>query len=347
MIRRVVSLRQPLLRGVQVRSQGSAALNNESSSSSKSTPPKPFRHNNMQSATIASTPRSDLSAMALKRDSGDYYFEEHSEALVSAFNVYDDMHESEQRVTATARDMDLIEAALAVRDVESYDKILILMRHGEAKHNAFERDYAQKHGSSFEDANDDENYPADPMLTGKGCGTMLKVSNRTATFFNKETGLLPDLFVVSPLRRAIQSALISFPHDSPLTSLASTPWICHPACMEQANGNKSEFVSSPEELNQTFPGVDFDLFNQSLMRGDVYNSEKKVPLFESKIDLMNRTDAFLEWLKERDERVVVVSSHATWLQSLCSFSLQYEDSDSKNLEMFKKGEMRSVGIKFS
>ena len=117
--------------------------------------------------------------------------------------------------------------------------------------------------------------------------------------------------------------------------------------MEQANGNKSEFVSSPEELEEMFPGINFELFNQSLMRGDVYNSKVKVPLFESKIDLMNRTDAFLEWLKERDERVVVVSSHATWLQSLCAFSLQYEDSDSKNLEMFKKGEMRSVGIKFS
>ncbi|KAK1736491.1 phosphoglycerate mutase family protein [Skeletonema marinoi] len=341
-IRRVASLRQPLLRGVQVRCQGSAALNNEAPS--KSTQPKPIHH--MQSATIASTPRCDASAMALKRDSGDYYFEEHSAALVSAFNVYDDMQESEKRVTATARDMNLIEAALAVQD-ESYDKILILMRHGEAKHNVFERQYAQKHGCSFEQANEDENYPVDPMLTGKGCGTMLNVSNRTATFFNKETGLLPDLFVVSPLRRAIQSALISFPHDAPLTSLSGTPWVCHPACMEQANGNKSEFVSSPELLEETFPGINYELFNQSLMRGDVYNSNEKVPLFESKIDLMNRTDAFLEWIKERDERVVVVSSHATWLQSLCAFSLQYEDSDSKNLEMFKKGEMRSVGIKFS
>lgn len=342
-IRRVASIRQPLLRGVQVRCQGSAALNESVPSK---TPPTPKQIHQMQSATIAySTPRCDASAMALKRDSGDYYFEEHSEALLSAFNVYEDMHESDQRVTATARDMNLIEAALAVQD-ESYDKILILMRHGEAKHNEFERKYAQKHGS-FEQANEDENYPVDPMLTGKGCGTMLNLSNRTATFFNKETGLLPDLFVVSPLRRAIQSALISFPHDAPLTSLSAVPWVCHPACMEQANGNKSEFVSSPEELEQTFPGINYELFKQSLKRGDEYNSKETVPLFESKIDLMNRTDAFLQWIKERDERVIVVSSHATWLQSLCAFSLQYEDSESKNLEMFKKGEMRSIGIKFS
>jgi hypothetical protein len=33
------------------------------------------------------------------------------------------------------------------------------------------------------------------------------------------------------------------------------------------------------------------------------------------------------------------------LHSLCAFSLQYEP-ESKGLEMFKKGELRSVGIKF-
>ena len=341
--RRVVSIRQPLLRSLQVRNQGSAVLNNESSKSTS--PQSQSQPTLMQSATIASTRRADISAMALKRDAGDYYFEEHSEALLSAFHVHD-IQEPEQRITATARDMDLIEAAFAARDVESYDKILILMRHGEAKHNVFEREYEQKHGS-FEHANEDENYPVDPLLTGKGCGTMLNVSNRTATFFNKETGLRPDLFVVSPLRRAIQSALIAFPHDSPMTSLSGTPWICHPACMEQANGNKSEFVSALEDLEQTFPGVDYGIFQESLSQGDLYNSKEKVPLFESKIDLMNRTDTFLEWIKEREERVIVVSSHATWLQSLCAFSLQYEESDGSNLDMFKKGEMRSIGIKFS
>jgi broad specificity phosphatase PhoE len=348
MIQRILSLRQPLLQRsvAQVRYQGSAVLNHEcSSSSSMKAAPK---YVGMQSATIHHTPRTDAYDMALKRDAGDYYFEEHSEALLSAFNMmYNDMQESEQQVTTLAYDMNLNEAAVAARDTASYDKILILMRHGEAKHNVFEREYAKEHGTTFEHANEHEDYPIDPLLTGRGCGQMLSVSKRTANFFNKETGLQPDLFVVSPLRRAIQSALIAFPTSSPLASLKATPWVCHPACMEQANGNKSEFVSSSEELEQTFPGIDFDLFNQSLKAGDVYNSKEKVPLFESKMDLMNRTDAFLEWLKERDERVVVVSSHATWLQSLCSFSLQFEKSGSNTLEMFKKGEMRSVGIKFS
>ncbi len=66
-----------------------------------------------------------------------------------------------------ATDMDLIEASYAVRDHESFDKILVLMRHGEAKHNVFERDYAQTNGTLREEANEDPDYPIDPMLTGK------------------------------------------------------------------------------------------------------------------------------------------------------------------------------------
>jgi hypothetical protein len=139
---------------------------------------------------------------------------------------------------------------------------------------------------------------------------MLDVSRRTAIFFNKETGLQPDLVVVSPLRRAIQSAIISFPTYTPHLSLSNTPWICHPLCMEQANGNKSEFVSSSEELNRTFPGVDYTLFDE-MVDGNVdeLNGREKVPLFESKVDLMRRTNEFLAWIKKREERVIVGKCH--------------------------------------
>ena len=117
----------------------------------------------------------DFSSMALKRDDGDYYFEAHTQALFSALNLYatsvaieESLHQQQQmRVTAAATDMDLIETAHAARDHECYDKILILMRHGEAKHNVFEREWVKKHGRSMEEANLDEDYPVDPMLTGK------------------------------------------------------------------------------------------------------------------------------------------------------------------------------------
>ena len=41
---------------------------------------------------------------------------------------------------------------------------------------------------------------------------------------------------------------------------------------------------------------------------------------------------------------IVVSSHATWLHSLRNFSLSYEKEESR--EMFKKGQMLAVGLRF-
>lgn len=89
--------------------------------------------------------------------------------------------------------------------------------------------------------------------------------------------------------------------------------------MEMANGHKSEFISCPDALKEQFPGIDFSLLEQSLMGGDVagLNGKERVPLFESKIDLMGRTDAFLRWIKQRDERVIVGKS--VWYCCLDTF----------------------------
>lgn len=298
LISRLSSRLPALIKHIQHRSQSSVAS---------------ARTRQFQS-TIDHSESHDFSSVALRRDDGDYYFEEHTDAIFSALNSYtkhdvtvdSSLH---PRVTATARNMDLVEAAYAAKDTESYDKILILMRHGEAQHNVFQRQFLSSQeltSSTVEASNMDKDHPLDPMLTGKGCGQMLTLSRRTATFFNGETGLKPDLFVVSPLKRAIQSAIIAFPTYSPMISLDNIPWICNPYLMEQANGNKSEFVSSPNELEGMFPGVDFDML-KNLTGNDVdkFNGKEVVPLFENKIDLLGRTDDFVRWMKDRDERVIV------------------------------------------
>ena len=83
--------------------------------------------------------------------------------------------------------------------------------------------------------------------------------------------------------------------------------------MERANGHKSEMRSESAVLKEMFPGVDFGLLQQEENvdgisgggSGHSSSSTQKVPLFESKIDLMGRTDEFLRWIQEREERVIV------------------------------------------
>ena len=173
------------------RSQGTAAIARHAND--QSTARKAHESTHFNSTIQIRSPTADFSSVALKRDDGDYYFEAHSEAFFEALNSYLAMQETSPKLadqplaSAVAHDMDLVEASFAARDRESYDKVLILMRHGEAKHNVFEREYARKHGTSMMDANADDNYPVDPMLTGKVCEFQVQL----------ESMLLLFLFVLS------------------------------------------------------------------------------------------------------------------------------------------------------
>lgn len=256
---------------------------------------------------------------------------EHLLALLNVASVH-------QPATAVAHEMDLIEAA---HEKQSYDKILILVRHGEGQHDKFERQWASEGNAMPAEMSKD--YPRDPLMSPRGVGQVLNLSRRTALFCNSETNLIPELVVVSPLRRSAQAALLTFPDLSP-GSIKNVPWVCHASLVEHANGYPSDFVSPPEDLEAIFPGIDYSMLRNNVDLG-IENSTEKEPMTKNKTDLLKRTDAFLDWLRNRPEQVVFVSSHATWLQSFCGFTLQNERADGGR-EMFKNGEMRILGVNF-
>jgi hypothetical protein len=153
----------------QSRSQGTAAIARHAN---ERTAIKPNHEPTYFNSTIRlKAPIHDFSSQSLKRDDGDYFFEAHSEAFFSALESHMESMQYETIESPVgqprATEMDLVEASYATKDYESYDKILVLMRHGEAKHNVFEREYARTNGVPREKANEDQDYPVDPFLTGK------------------------------------------------------------------------------------------------------------------------------------------------------------------------------------
>jgi hypothetical protein len=128
----------------------------------------------------------------------------------------------------TAQEMDL---AQAVASKHKFDKILLLVNHGEA---------AVK-----------ENHPLGISLTGKGVGEALTLSGQTAVFCNNETGLSPELVLLAPLGCSIQTALYAFPYSSPVVSVRGVDWICHGHLMA------NEEPTSVDVLKQNFPGMKF------------------------------------------------------------------------------------------
>jgi hypothetical protein len=83
--------------------------------------------------------------------------------------------------------------------------------------------------------------------------------------------------MVAPMKSAIESALLAFPNFSP-TSIHSIPWHCNNECM-------GSFVDEDTvDLTSHFPEIDFDGGTESQSDGP---------------------SQFLNWLKTRDERVIV------------------------------------------
>jgi hypothetical protein len=107
---------------------------------------------------------------------------------------------------------------------------------------------------------------------------------KTGEYCNKSTGLIPELFVTSPIRCATEAALLSFPYYSP-GSIYGTKWICHGACHD------STMTTPVQHLETSFPNIDYS------RAGD-------------------HSD-FLTWLSTREERVIAISSTPSWVNQFC------------------------------
>ena len=109
--------------------------------------------------------------------------------------------------------------------------------------------------------------------------------------------------------------------------------------MEQSP-NKSERITNIDLLKKKWPGVDYYVEFGLSLRNCATNVA--TTLEDNKIDLLGRADDFLTWIKARDERVIAISSHSTWLQSFCGHTLKSKSVE----ESFEAGDMQVVAIKF-
>mmetsp|Transcript_27062 Transcript_27062/g.41989 ORF Transcript_27062/g.41989 Transcript_27062/m.41989 type:complete len:335 (+) Transcript_27062:131-1135(+) len=241
-----------------------------------------------------------------------------------------------------AREMNMAEAAMMLPNPD-VDKILILVRHGEAGHNVFERDYMASGRTGV--AGFDKECPQDPLLSSKGMGQVLNLSRTVDTYCNSHTQFFPELFVVSPLRRATQTALMAFPRYAPGHTLRNTKWICNKDVSERSNGYYSDISAPPQALADEFPGIDYSLYRDTY--DPVNDVTGPLELEETKHDLVKKTGKFLSWVKEREERVIVVSSHSYWLQAFNDCALNFEDGGAIQGAPYKNGEMRAVALKWT
>ena len=155
-------------------------------------------------------------------------------------------------------------------------------------------------------------------------------------------GVRPRTVIVSPLRRATETAALAFAAEQ------ATAFVCDHRVAELSNGVRSDLMTSAAVLRTDFPAVDYEEYEKTVDLEEEHAQNSGQTLPESKAVLVSRVTSFLNTLKamhKNGERVVGVASHSQWLQALCIAGLQFENMED-GMQWFGTGEMRCVDVEF-
>lgn len=223
-------------------------------------------------------------------------------------------------------------------------KVVHLIRHGQGFHNLLAdlwRDFGRTidpmaKGEGAADVNPyDRPEVLDPPLTTIG----RKQAQALQPYTKDLAGL--ELVVVSPVRRATETALLAFAHllaSKSGSAVAAVPFVGHEDCAERRHANVCDKRRSLSEIKAEFPMVDWSLVTSE---EDPLFSDTEPEPWRSASD---RGHAFLLWLRERPEQEIAVASHSAWLFALLNTAVECTEPELK--EWFLTGELRSVVLEF-
>jgi broad specificity phosphatase PhoE len=150
---------------------------------------------------------------------------------------------------------------------------------------------------------------------------------------------LPELVVLSPLCRALQTGILVF---ESLRDNKNVPFVAYEMAREESGVHVCDRRRPSSRLQAEFPMVDFSSLEQE--EDVIFRSDQR----ETKQEVAERAYQFLTWLAKRPERHVGVVSHSSWLLTLFNAVFENnEDNDNSKLKTwFQTGEMRSVVLEF-
>jgi len=227
-------------------------------------------------------------------------------------------------------------------DKNNYDnhlittKIIHFQRHGQGYHNLL-MDFSKSLGNSFDI--DDTNPQRNPLVKSEIQDSPLTLQGRLEASAQR-TGaavLTPQVVIVSPLHRAIQTALISFADHYQ----NDIPFLAHEGCREQLGLLVCNKALPLSQTITEFPGINFDF----CWYGE-HDTLWKPEAREHPVDEANRAYEFLtEFVMKRQEEEMAVVCHSAFLFSLCNAVMDCGDDESLQ-SWFDTGEIRSLRVSF-
>jgi broad specificity phosphatase PhoE len=221
---------------------------------------------------------------------------------------------------------------------DKHSKIVHFQRHGQGYHNLL---YVvlKDAGNPIQDI-----YHPDPQvnpflrpeivdapLTEHGRAQCARQQQHAAS------NLRPELLIVSPLHRAIQTAQITFADFRD-----KIPFVAHESCREELGLLRCNQRRPLSETIREFPDVDFSLITSGEQDTLFDPSARECPKKKSL-----RIYSFLvDFLRHRPEKEIAVVGHSAWLFNMCHTVLDCGDDDELR-SWFGTAEIRSMNLRFS
>jgi broad specificity phosphatase PhoE len=179
---------------------------------------------------------------------------------------------------------------------------VVLMRHGVAQHNL----WVDGQPPNLRDPR-----LFDPPLTYQGKQQAMEAGERLRIWYQTtQLGDTPELVVVSPLTRCLQTATLAFlPGDKYTTQMKEPRWAGTELCREAFGMHYPDRRRDLSILKQHWPVVQWD---SSMTESDTaWRSDAR----ETIPGLMQRISQFWDFMAQRPEECIVVVTHGVWIEA--------------------------------
>lgn len=214
-------------------------------------------------------------------------------------------------------------------------KVLHFQRHGQGYHNLLGDLYRELKMPIDMDSSDPQKNPfirpeiLDSPLTDTGRMQCENMRSEVSSTLN------PELVVVSPLLRAIQTGYLSF------ADFRDQPWVAHEGCREEIGlliCNKRRPLA---QIRQDYPDIDFShITDEEDALWDVLSHRRET--VKEKTDRIY--DFLVNFIQTRPEKDIAVVGHSSWLFFMLNAVVTCETEDLAR--WFMTSEVRSMQLTF-
>jgi broad specificity phosphatase PhoE len=263
---------------------------------------------------------------------------ESAEHMAGMKELYEAMRRRPLRVRAYTRDDPLAPPLGTNHGNQTAVKLVHFVRHGQGFHNLMADTFttAGKQWTQFQ-AGPDNPYTMpellDSPLTNKG---RQQAAALQQSMTQEEDFPSPQMVVVSPMCRTLQTAILAFAH----LIQSATPFVAHEMAREECGVHLCDQRRSKSQQMLEFPYVNFDLLSSEL--DPLYQEHTR----ETKLQVADRIYQFLQWLEQSPSDVLAVVSHSGWLLTLFNGLCECPRSADQLQGWFQTGELRSVILEF-